>query len=159
MRHPNKIQFEGCLAVVDAPSTTAPFGARGHRILLTRRAAKAALPTLTGMGVCLGDGPRLGSGHQVEAKYGVIERAWLRGDEIRVAGYLFARDCSSVVKAIQAVADPWGMSFETVDVRVANLNAEVWRITSTTFTGAAVTRAPAYARTWFRFVEDAFSDA
>ena len=42
--HPNRVAFEGVLTVVDEPSTRAPSGARGHRVVLTRAAALAGLP-------------------------------------------------------------------------------------------------------------------
>ncbi len=49
--HPNRIPFEGVLTVVDEASTRPPSGARGHRVILTREAAGAALPSLLGMAV------------------------------------------------------------------------------------------------------------
>ena len=42
--HPNRVAFEGVLTVVDAASDKAPAGARGHRVMLTKEAAEAALP-------------------------------------------------------------------------------------------------------------------
>jgi len=44
--HPNRVPFEGVLAMVNAPSDKAPAGARGHRVVLTREAAETALPSL-----------------------------------------------------------------------------------------------------------------
>jgi len=38
------------LTTVDVASDKSPSGARGHRVLLTRRAAEAAIPSLMGMG-------------------------------------------------------------------------------------------------------------
>ena len=49
--HPNRVPFEGVLTLVDVPSDRAPSGARGHRVILTRGAADAALPSLLGMAV------------------------------------------------------------------------------------------------------------
>ena len=49
--HPNRLPFEGCLTLVDVASDRAPSGARGHRVVLTREAAEAALPSL--LGICL----------------------------------------------------------------------------------------------------------
>ena len=49
--HPNRLPFEGCLTLVDIASDKAPSGARGHRVVLTRAAAEAALPSLLGMAV------------------------------------------------------------------------------------------------------------
>ena len=49
--HPNRLPFEGVLTLVDVASDKAPSGARGHRVVLTREAAEAALPSLMGMAV------------------------------------------------------------------------------------------------------------
>ena len=39
--HPNRVGFRGVLTLVDAVSDKAPAGARGHRVLLTKKAAEA----------------------------------------------------------------------------------------------------------------------
>ncbi len=49
--HPNRAAFRGVLTMVDVPSQRPPSGARGHLVVLTKRAAEAALPSLLGMGV------------------------------------------------------------------------------------------------------------
>ena len=49
--HPNRLPFEGCLTLLDVASDKAPSGARGHRVVLTKEAADAALPSLLGMAV------------------------------------------------------------------------------------------------------------
>src|SRR5437660_10896053 len=49
--HPNREPFRGVLTLVDAASDKPPAGARGHRVLLTRTAAEAGLPSLLGMGL------------------------------------------------------------------------------------------------------------
>ncbi|MGB8762103.1 MAG: hypothetical protein WCD01_14470, partial [Candidatus Sulfotelmatobacter sp.] len=40
--HPNRRAFQGVLTMVDVPSEHAPSGAKGHLVVLTRRAAEAA---------------------------------------------------------------------------------------------------------------------
>src|SRR5439155_24378972 len=49
--HPNREPSRGVLTLVDAASDKAPAGARGHRVLLTRPAAEAGLPSLHRMAV------------------------------------------------------------------------------------------------------------
>ena len=44
--HPNRMPFRGVLTILDTPSDRPPAGARGHRVVLTRAAAEAALPSL-----------------------------------------------------------------------------------------------------------------
>ncbi len=70
--HPNRAPFRGVLTLLDAPSDRPPAGARGHRVVLTRAAAEAALPSLLGMG--LGYRPSL-DGHDARRKVGVITSA------------------------------------------------------------------------------------
>jgi len=70
--HPNRAEFRGVLTTVDVASDKSPSGARGHRVLLTRRAAEAAIPSLMGMG--LDYSPALDR-HDARRKIGVITRA------------------------------------------------------------------------------------
>ncbi|HET9409417.1 MAG TPA: hypothetical protein VFO39_19400 [Candidatus Sulfotelmatobacter sp.] len=95
--HPNRAEFRGVLATVDAASQRAPSGAKGHLVLLTRAAAEAALPSLLGM--ALDYAPSLDR-HDVQRKIGVITRAEIVGRSIEVGGYLFARDFPDIVEEI-----------------------------------------------------------
>jgi hypothetical protein len=60
--HPNRVPFSGVLTLVDCPSDRAPAGAAGHRVLLPRKVAERALPSLLGMAVGFAPGLR---GHDV----------------------------------------------------------------------------------------------
>jgi hypothetical protein len=95
--HPNRTAFRGVLTMVDVPSQRAPSGAKGHRVVLTRRAAEAALPSLLGM--ALDYSPTLDR-HDVRRKVGVITRADIVGRDLELGGYLFARDFPEIVGEI-----------------------------------------------------------
>jgi len=95
--HPNRAAFSGVLTMVDMPSQRAPSGAKGHLVVLTRRAAEAALPSLLGM--ALDYSPSLDR-HDVRRKVGVITRAEIVGRNIELGGYLFARDFPEIVEEI-----------------------------------------------------------
>jgi hypothetical protein len=95
--HPNRAAFQGVLTMVDVPSQRAPSGARGHLVVLTKRAAQAALPSLLGMGVDYS--PSLDR-HDVRCKVGVITRAEIVGRNVELSGYLFARDFPEIVEEI-----------------------------------------------------------
>jgi hypothetical protein len=95
--HPNRVGFRGVLTMVDVASDRPPAGARGHRVLLTRRAAEAAIPSLLGMG--LDYAPALDR-HDVRRKVGVITRAEIVGRGIEVGGFLYARDFPEIVAEI-----------------------------------------------------------
>ena len=95
--HPNRAAFEGVLTIVDIPSQRAPSGAKGHLVVLTKRAAEAALPSLLGM--ALDYSPSLDR-HDVRRKVGVITRAEIVGRNVELGGYLFARDFPEIVEEI-----------------------------------------------------------
>jgi len=152
--HPNRVPFEGCLTLVDVTSDKAPNGARGHRVVLTRAAAEAALPSLLGMAVDYKAG---WDGHDARQKCGIITGAHLDGKKLLVKGYLFARDFPEMEErmgratALQASGE-MGMSYELADAHVADMKADVWTLTRATFTGAAILlrEKAAYRGTSFR---------
>jgi hypothetical protein len=154
--HPNRVGFRGVLTIVDVASDKSPSGARGHRVLLTRRAAEAAMPSL--MGMALDYSPALDR-HDARRKIGVITRADIVGRVIEVGGFLYARDFPEIVAEIgrpgrrgaSVSAGPGlGMSYEITDALVEDITASVWVLSRVTFTGAAVLRRDkaAYRSTW-----------
>ena len=134
--HPNRVAFEGVLTRVDEPSNKPPSGARGHRVILTRSAALAALPSLMGMAVDFAQG---WDGHDARRKCGIITHADVDGNCLRVSGYLFGKDFPEVVERMrQSASGAMGMSYEIADAHVEDMNAEIWTLTRATFTGAAI---------------------
>ena len=134
--HPNKIPFEGVLTTVDEASTRPPSGAKGHRVILTAKAAIEALPSLLGMAIGFTPGY---DGHDVRRKCGLITEADVIGRELRVTGYLYGRDFPEVVKQLSTGAlGSMGMSYEVADALVENMTSDVWTVTRAVFTGAAV---------------------
>ena len=157
--HPNRAEFRGVLTVVDVPSDKSPSGARGHRVLLTRRAAEAAIPSLLGM--ALDYSPTLDR-HDARRKIGVITRAEIVGRTIEVGGFLYARDFPEIVAEIgkpgrgaraslsRTERAGLGMSYEIADALVEDIKANVWILNRVTFTGAAILKRDkaAYRSTW-----------
>jgi hypothetical protein len=95
--HPNRAAFRGVLTVVDAASQRAPDGSKGHRVVLTRKAAEAALPSLLGMAL---DYAPSYDRHDQRRKVGVITSAEVVGRNLEVGGYLYARDFPEVVEEV-----------------------------------------------------------
>jgi hypothetical protein len=159
--HPNRLPFRGVLTLVGIASQGAPHGARGHRVMLTRSATDAALPSLLGM--ALDYAPALDS-HDVRRKIGIITEANIvplhagstahAVGQLSVGGYLFAHDFPDVVDDIRAQTSApgatLGMSYEMTSVEVPNQSASIWTVTGFTFTGAALLRRDkaAYPQTW-----------
>ena len=174
--HPNRLPFEGVLTLVDVASDRAPSGARGHRVILTRAAAEAALPSLLGMAVDYKTG---WDGHDARQKCGIITTAELDGRKLRVAGFIFAKDFPEIEQQMHldaagpasspsvtaAGANPsgaalgstgrMGMSYELADAHVADMRSQIWTLTRATFTGAAILRRDkaAYQDTSFHIRE------
>jgi len=146
--HPNRLPFEGVLTLIDTPSDKAPSGSRGHRVILTRAAAEAALPSLLGMAV---DFKASWDGHDARQKCGIITAAEIDGNRLTVAGYLYARDFPEMEAKIQSSAS-MGMSYELADAHDADMHASIWTLTRATFTGAAILLRDkaAYRSTSFR---------
>jgi len=146
--HPNRLPFEGVLTLVDVASDKAPSGARGHRVVLTKAAAEAALPSLLGMAVDYKAG---WDGHDSRQKCGIITSAELEGRCLTVAGFLFSRDFPEIEKRL-GIEGSMGMSYELAEAHVADMRAHVWTLTRATFTGAAILmrEKAAYRGTSFR---------
>jgi hypothetical protein len=141
------------LTLVDEASDRAPSGAKGHRVILTKAAAKAALASLLGMAVDYRPG---WDGHDARRKCGIITEADVEGQRLKVSGYLFGRDFPEVER--QLAGHPpgsMGMSYELADAHVEDMKAEVWALTRATFTGAAILlrEKAAYRSTSFRVVD------
>lgn len=155
-RHPNRLPFRGVLTLVGIASRRAPSGARGHRVMLTRNATEAALPSLLGM--ALDYAPALDS-HDARRKIGIITEAEIvplnktsqdPAGQITISGYLYAHDFPEVVDELHAGHGSLGMSYEITDALVVSPASPVWTVTSFTFTGAAVLwrEKAAYPETW-----------
>lgn len=166
--HPNREPFSGVLTILDAVSDRAPSGSHGHRVVLPRRVAEKALPSLLGMAL---DYSPNWDRHDVQRKIGVITRADVVGRQLEVGGYLYAKDFPQIVRDIarsggkpswareiratlglEANTPSLGMSFEIAGATVADRKARVWTLTHAMFTGAAVLRREkaAYRDTWIQ---------
>ena len=95
--HPNRRAFRGVLTTVDEASERSPSGARGHLVVLTKKAAELALPSLLGMAL---DYSLSLDRHDVRRKVGVITRAEVVGRSLELGGYLFAKDFPEIVNEI-----------------------------------------------------------
>lgn len=148
-RHPNRLLFKGVLTRVDEASDRPPTGTQGKRVMLTRAAAERALPTL--MGMAIDYAPALNA-HDAQRKIGVITSADIKGQDVVVSGFLYARDFPEVVRELKATGE-LGMSYELADAQVEDARALIWKLVDVTFTGAAVLKRAkaAYGKTSIAF--------
>ena len=142
----NRLPFRGILTQVDEPSTRPPNGSNGHRVLIPRAVAEAALPSLMGMPVNCSTGL---NDHDKQIVIGVITGAEIHGNDLVVSGHLLGKNFPEEVLAIQRTKDQLGMSYEISMVQVEDVEADIWRLTGLQFTGAAILlkRAAAYQHT------------
>lgn len=142
--HPNKMPFSGTLVLLDVPSNKPPHGAQGHRIMMPQGVAERRLKDLIGMG--LNYAPSLDA-HAPRKKVGVIEKAWIEGNAVKVKGFVYKKDFPEAVKDLKTSG--LGMSMELADVYVASKDDDVWRLEDFRFTGATVLykKAAAYYQT------------
>lgn len=138
------MRVTGVLVRLDEPSTKAPNGSQGHRIMVPSKLAAAKLDTLIGMG--LNYAPDL-EGHARRRKVGVIERAWIDGKDLCIQGTVWKHDFPEAEKDLKQAG--LGMSMEIGDVKVADENASIWELTNLCFTGATILwkNAAAYIKT------------
>ncbi len=153
--HPNRTPFEGVLTLVDEPSDRAPSGARGHRVVLSRSAAMAALPSLLGMAVDYRPG---WDGHDARRKCGIITEADVHDSRVcrRAAISSAATFPRSRSRCNARRRGTMGMSYELADAHVADMRAESGPLPgppSPARRSCSRTRPP-ISKTTFRLVEE-----
>lgn len=143
--HPNKMRFTGTLLQLDTASDQSPHGAEGHRILVPKSVCTTAkVRELVGMGLNYRSDLE---GHDVRNKVGVITKAWLDGNAVKVKGIIWKKDFPEAVRDIKG--RKLGMSMELANVRIRDKDEEVWHLEDLTFTGATTLwpRSAAYHKT------------
>lgn len=150
--HPNRVPFSGVLTLVDTPSDRPPNGAQGHRVMISRAVAEAALPTLIGMPIDVASGLM---DHSVK-NIGLITQGSIQGNELVVSGYLYGKQFPNELAEIQRRKDEMGMSYEITDVAVEDPTAPIWNLSNLVFTGGAILlkNSAAYTRTSLRARRD-----
>jgi hypothetical protein len=145
-KHPNKMPFKGTLLLVDEPSQKAPHGSQGHRIFVSKKAAKDNLQGIIGMAVNY-DRDTLGE-HATRSKVGVVTKAWIEDNKVMVSGFIWYHDFPEAERALKGRSD-LGMSMELADVYVDDENESIWNLTKFNFTGATILKkdAAAYSKT------------
>lgn len=131
--HPNKMKLRGVLVRLNEPSTKAPNGSDGHRIMVPGDVAQKRLHTLVGMG--LNYAPSLEQ-HAQRRKVGVITRAWIEGNDLCVEATVWKHDFPEAERDLKQKG--LGMSMEIGDVQVKDPKANIWELSDLCFLGATV---------------------
>lgn len=133
--HPNRMPFSGVLVKLDEPSTAAPHGSKGKRIVMTAEAAERNLSSLMGMAVDFTDNF---DGHDAQRKIGVITAATIEGSDLHIEGFIYAADFPEEAATIKRDKSILGFSFEAQQIHVESLDGDPLVITDCVFTGAAI---------------------
>lgn len=151
--HPNKRRFTGILAILDEPSDSPPMRTKDHRVVITREAARLAINTLPGMGLCIWK--EVGAYHNPGKKIGVIDEAYVIAARIHVEGYIYKYDFPDAIKKLES-HDDLGMSWDICDAQIEDTRRAVWNITRFCFTGACVLprKKAAYGRSFFELAKE-----
>lgn len=154
MIHPNKRDFTGILAFIDELSDGPPEGARGHRIILSKRCVDKCLGTILGMGLNFSNDM---SYHKTDSKCGVITTTWVEENRIHIGGFLYESDFPGLIQSL--ATEEHGLSFE---MKLASYSFRHqfwfkpdWVIEEGFFSGAAILRKDraAYKRSSIKLVE------
>jgi len=132
--NPNKMPFDGVLLLVDTASTKPPHGSQGHRIYVPKAIAEEKLKGLVGMAINYDPGGL--EAHATRHKVGIITRAWIDGNRVKVKGIIWKKDFPEAARDLKKPG--LGMSMELADVYVRDENEDVWHLEDFEFTGATI---------------------
>src|ERR1700722_3416153 len=143
--NPNHLPFTGVLLLTDVPSDKPPHGSEGHRIYVSTHAARKAMVDLPGQAVNYQ--PENLAAHASRHKVGVITKAWMEGNKVKVSGFLWIHDFPEA-QVLRNRSD-LGMSMELANVYVKDEDADVWNLEKFSFTGGTILKksAAAYTKT------------
>ncbi len=132
--HPNRMPFSGILTRIDQASDKPPLGTDSKCVVIPKDVAEAGLASLLGMAIDFK--PDL-TGHDNQAKIGIITEATISGNAVHIAGFLYASDFPEECARIKAEKNQLGFSYEC-QAAIADPKADPWVVTHVIFTGAAV---------------------
>lgn len=116
--NPNLLNFSALVGYVNEPSDGTPCGGiSGYKVILS--GDDIDVDSLKGSGVnCVwandwfSSGANNLKGHNTRFKIGVIDNAWIEGNEIHAAGHLWKNDFPDICDTIECAKDSLGCSVE-----------------------------------------------
>lgn len=148
--HPNKMNFVATLCYIDQPSDAPPCGTNGKKLVLTRSAVENGIETMNLMGINVSDDF---TGHNPREKVGVIEKAYVEGDELKGIGFIYAHDFPDVAYMIKNAVDDMGFSIEACITRKNEDENNVYA-EEVTFTGVCMlwAKSAAFKQTYIDYI-------
>jgi hypothetical protein len=139
-------KFTGTLIRIGEASDVAPAGSQGHRILITRDAAREAVNQLENSNLYAS----LTLDHHDQSRVvGKIHKAWINKRSICVRGVMWKPEVDRI-----DINCSLAMSADMQNCNIADLRAPIWEVTKMNFIGGTVLKAgvQAYKKTRFRWV-------
>lgn len=141
--NPDILTFSGVAGFVDTPTDATPCG--GSRSFSTCIDAETAdVQSLVGSGVNVEWGDNWGwdfnlKDHSPRFKVGVVDKAWVKDNEINIEGHLWKYDFPDVCDTISCAKDALGFSVELYAERLEQDEASlVETVYNARFTGVAI---------------------
>ena len=91
------------------------------------------------------------SDHAMQNAIGQIDKAWIDGNRLMIAGYLWDKNFGPLVDRLRQQQGALGLSYELSNAAILDQNAPVWQLTDWEWTGASclLRSKEAYKRTTF----------
>lgn len=138
--HINKLPFTATFMLIDSPSDGTPCGADAP-VILSMDEAKKSIDTMNLMAIdCEWDDwcPEwCMTGHDPRNKIGVVESAYIDGNEMKMKGIVYANDFPDIAFFIKNATQALGFSMECIaDTKMGDDGFE--HLENVTFTGVAI---------------------
>lgn len=139
-KHPNKLPFTATFMLIDSPSDGTPMGA-DMPVVIDMEEAKNSVSTMDLMAIdCVWDDwmpEYCMTGHDSRNKIGLVEKAYIEGNEMKMKGFIYALDFPDIAFFIKNATSSLGFSMECL----SGLDAQddgYEHMTGVTFTGVAI---------------------
>jgi hypothetical protein len=143
--HINKMEWTGCVTLLDSPSDGPPGGAGGMCVVFDSVGVTNKCQTMVGMGLNCEwpDGwfaaPEYAlTGHDERFKIGYVSDCWVEGNKLMAKGVIWKRDFDDISFMIQNGKDALGFSVECMVDEYKEAEDGNLHVTDMTFTGVAL---------------------
>lgn len=116
--HLNKLRFKATVMYIDKPSDGIPSGDPTDRIIISKEEAVKAVDSLNLMGINCdwdsywNDHEDVMTGHDPRNKIGVVEKAYIEENEIKIDGIIYQHDFPDIAYFVKNTVDSLGFSVE-----------------------------------------------
>lgn len=156
--HPNKLPFVATFMAIDKPSDGVPCGPVNKPILIPMDEAKRSIDSMKLMGIdctwCDWCPEWIMTGHDTRNKIGVVEDAYIEGNEMKLKGIIYCNDFPDIAYFIKNATPALGFSMECISDYEESDENDYVSLENVTFTGVAILFAnlAAYEDTYIEYI-------